>query len=205
MNGDSEISGTIYITSSRNNISIESVGDIVLSGSLYASASFGPDVLRAVGNTKYTGSFMITSSGVSTERELVVNGEAVVTGSLIVSGSGGFGVFSKGFTLADLTSTFTVTGSYHVWRAPFSCSVVGIWAFKSGSTDPQINARRSGSGASLHLATNLTVANDNQWTSGGSVQNTTYAGGDSLEVIVSGSTQYQVSVQVDFIKLQRRT
>jgi hypothetical protein len=211
-------------------MALHTVGDIILSGSIVASASFGPDVFNAVGNANFTGSFMITSSGVSSQKELVVRGEAaitgslevtagiiaqtitassgirtnggnsVITGSLVVSGSGGYGVFSKGITLADLTNGFTVTGSYFVWRSPFPCRVVAVYAIHSGSAQLSVNARRSGSGASLHLATNLNITADNLWTLGGAVQNTDYAAGDSLEIIFSGSNQYQASVQVDFIK-----
>lgn len=174
---------------------IRSVGNEHVTGSQISDVG-GTVIINSP--TQITGSLIISAS--SNIVELVVVGQTVMTGSLVVSGSGGYGVFSKGITVADLTNGFTVTGSYHVWRCPFPSTVVGVYGFKSGSANVQLNARRSGSGTSLHLASNLTITNNNQWTSGGAVQNTTYSAGDSLEIIVSGSSQYQVSVQVDYIK-----
>lgn len=230
VDGNAKFTGSLFVTASRSNMALHTIGDIVLSGSIVASASFGQQVITTIGDVNFTGSVMITSSGVSSRRELVVIGEAaitgslnvsngatfgsvtssqgiqvnggnsVITGSLVVSGSGGYGVFSKGITLADLTNGFTVTGSYYVWRSPFPCRVVAVYAIHSGSSQLSVNARRSGSGASLHLATNLNITADNLWTAGGAVQNTDYSAGDSLELIISGSDQYQASVQVDFIK-----
>lgn len=215
---------------SANNIAIDSLGEIVVTGSIIVTSSFGIEALKSIGSSNFTGSLMITSSGVSSQRELVVIGEAAITGSLnvtngitvqtltasqgiqvtggnsvitgsfIVSGSGGYGVFSKGITLADLTNTFDTTGSYFVWRAPYPATVVALYGFKSGSSNVQLNARRSGSGAALHTGSNLTITANNLWTAANSVQNTAYAVGDSLEIIISGSSQFQVSVQVDYIK-----
>jgi hypothetical protein len=147
----------------------------------------------------YTGSAIISGSLIVTG-STEITGSLRVTGSLIVSGSQGYGVFSKGVTLADLDNGFTVTGSYFVWRSPFPCRVVSVYAIKSGSSQLSINVRRSGSGASLHLASNLNITANNLWTVGGTVQNTDYSIGDSLELIISGSDQIQASVQVDFIK-----
>jgi len=170
-----------------------------ITGSLIVTGSNGASEFTVVGQSIFSGSVVIESP-LPSELDFRVVGGTQITGSLIVSGSNGAGIFSKGATIADLTNTFTITGSYHVWRAPYSASVVALYAFKSGSNNVQVNARRSGSAATQHLATNLTVTNDNQWTSGGTVQNVNYAPGDGLEIIISGSTQYQVSVQVDFIK-----
>lgn len=147
--------------------------------------------------TQITGSLVISAS--SNVNEFTVLGQAVITGSLIVSGSGGAGVFSKGITLADLTNGFNVTGSYYVWRAPYPATVVNLWAIKSGSSNISVNARRSGS-ATNHAASNLTVTTNNLWSSAATTGDTSYSAGDSLEIVFSGSSVFQSSVQVDFIK-----
>jgi len=149
-----------------------------------------------------TGS-VILSSSVSTQNELTVVGQTVITGSLIVSGTLGSGVFSKGGTVADFVNLIAISASYYVWRAPYSASVVALYGRReTGSATTEINARRSGSaGYALHTGSNLVLTADTTWVQANSVQNTEYAPGESLEIIVSGSNNRQVAVQVDFIKL----
>lgn len=170
-----------------------------ITGSLTITGSNGSAEFLVVGQTIISGALVIESP-IATETDLKVVGGAVITGSLIVSGSGGYGIFSKGITLADFTSPFNVTGSYFVWRAPYPATVVALWAIKSGSSQVSINARRSGSGQAFHTASNLVITANNLWSSANAVTNSLYSAGDSLEVILSGSSVIQTSIQVDFIK-----
>ena len=70
-----------------------------------------------------------------------------------------------------------------------------------GDATTSINARKNGS--SNHLATAKTLASASTWIDAGTVQNTNYAVGDSLEimVVVPGASLTQIAIQVDFIKL----
>lgn len=169
-----------------------------ITGSLTITGSNGASEFTVVGQSTFSGSVVMESKTAS-ETELKVVGNTIITGSLVVSGSGGYGVFSKGITLADLTNGFDVTGSYFVWRAPYPATVVALWAIKSGSSNISVNARRSGS-ATNHAASNLTITANNLWSSAATTQDTSYSAGDSLEIIFSGSSVLQSSIQVDFIK-----
>jgi len=111
--------------------------------------------------------------------------------------------FSRGLSVGELTTGFTTNGAYYTWEAPYSCSVTGIRAKRTGGTGAEINARRSGSGGySLHSAANLSLTTNNSWTSVATIQNPAYISGDSLEIIISGATYTpnQVIVQVNFVK-----
>lgn len=144
--------------------------------------------LLALDDSKVSGSLNVTN-GIS------------ITGSIVVSGSNGSGVFSQGGTLSDYVTGITTSGSYMVWRAPFSCSVVALYGYREGGGNAQINAQRTGSsGTALHSATNVVLSTDATWTAASSIQNTNYNRGDALKIIVSGSSNNQISVQVDFIK-----
>jgi hypothetical protein len=85
-----------------------------------------------------------------------------------------------------------------VMRVPIVCTVTNVRGYRIGGSGATINARRNGS--SNHLASNLSLTSANAWMDGGAVQNTAYAVGDKLEIMivtVSGSPT-QVAVQVDF-------
>jgi hypothetical protein len=130
-----------------------------------------------------------------------VKGDTTITGSLVVSGSNGAGVFSQGGTLSDYVSGISTEAAYMVWRAPFSCSVVGLYGWREGGGSAQVNALRSGSsGFGLHSNTNITLSSENIWTGAATLQNQNYNIGDSLKIVVSGSANNQIAVQVDFIK-----
>lgn len=126
---------------------------------------------------------------------------AIITGSILVSGSNGAGVFSQGGTLSDYVSGISTSGSYMVWRAPFSCSIVGLYGYREGGGNAQINAQRTGSsGTGLHSSVNITLSSDFTWIGASNLQNRDYNIGDSLKIIISGSANNQVAVQVDFIR-----
>jgi hypothetical protein len=179
---------------------------VVITGSLIVSGSSNIDEVIIRGDTMITGTLMI-SGAAATELDVRGNvnifGDTIITGSLIVSGSQGSGVFSKGGTIADVVNLVATSGSYIVWRAPFSCSVVALYGKREAGGIAQINAVRSGSGAgrTLHTASNLRLTTDDLWTRANTVANTSYVPGDSLEIIISGSGNDQVAVQVDFIRV----
>lgn len=202
------LTGSLLGTASYVTGSVFTSANPALSASYALSASQATSALTASSIRPLNQQFIVTgsvifSSSVSTQNELTVIGQAVITGSLIVSGTQGSGVFSKGGTIADFSNLISTSASYFVWRAPYSASVVALFGRReTGSATTAINARRSSSaGYALHTASNLVLGSDNTWTQANSVQNTTYAGGDSLEIIISGSNNRQVAVQVDFIKL----
>jgi hypothetical protein len=90
-----------------------------------------------------------------------------------------------------------------VWRAPFSCSVVGLYGYYVGGTAPQVNAARSGSsGYGTITGSNITIPNAGDWVpaTGSGLRNKDFNAGDSLQIIMSGSANNQLAVQVDFIK-----
>lgn len=87
-----------------------------------------------------------------------------------------------------------------IWRAPFACTVTNVRGYRVGGTGATINARLNG--ASNHLASDLSLTSADTWMDGGAVQNTAYAAGDKLEIMVvtlAGSPT-QVGVQVDFTR-----
>jgi hypothetical protein len=151
--------------------------------------------LVAKNDSEISGSLTITGS-------IFTIGSMVVTGSFIVSGGNAAGVFSQGATLIDYTNGISRSGSYMVWRAPFSCSVVGMYGYREGGGPSKVNAVRSGSsGYNLLSGSDLNLSLSNTWTSFNSIQSTTFAAGDSLKLIMSGSaSNNQLAVQVDFIR-----
>lgn len=130
-------------------------------------------------------------------------GPSHVTGTFIVSGANGAGIFSQGATIADFVGGISNTGSYMVWRAPFSCSVVAMYGYREGGGAAKVNALRSGSsGTGLISASDLSLRTSSIWMPFiGTLQNTTFNAGDSLRLIMSGSaSNSQLGVQVDFIR-----
>lgn len=194
------LTGSVFGTSSY---SISS--SYVLSASYAVSSSFAATAASSVtatsatsANTATTASYAFTASYVNT---LVQN--VAITGSVVISGSNGAGIFSQGATLVDYVSGISNTGSYMVWRAPFSCSVVAVYGYYIGGTAPRVNAARSGSsGYGMITGSSFLVDQENVWVpaTASALQNVNFNSGDSLQVIMSGSTNNQLAVQVDFIR-----
>lgn len=206
ISGSLEVTGSITGTDGLyvNSLTIQGGVTNTITGSLIISGSSTTDLIIR-GDTIMTGSLTVSGSA-ATELDVRgstnILGNTTITGSLVVSGSGGSGVFSKGGTIADITNGVSTSGSYIVWRAPFSCSVVALYGRRSGGGNAQVNARRSGSaGYALHTGSNLTLTVDNTWTQSNTVVTQSYVPGDSLEIVISGSGNSQVAVQVDFIKV----
>lgn len=201
--------------------------DDSLSGSLFSVNTIaGLPVIEAFSdNTVRIGQFgrralYVSSSRVGIGKETPLNATLDVSGSTIFSGSvdlsgslritgsiySTFATFSRGGGIADYTNGIITSQSYVAWRAPYSASVIAMYGWRdSGSaTSGQVNARRSGSsGYALHTGSNLTMAVQDAWAQAGTLTNTSYAPGDSLEIILSGSgaNLWQLAVQVDFVKL----
>jgi hypothetical protein len=87
-----------------------------------------------------------------------------------------------------------------IWQAPFACTVTNVKGFRSGGTGATVNAQKNG--ALNHLAADLSLVANNTWTDGGAVQNTAYAIGDYLSLMLTGETgsPSQVNVQVNFTR-----
>lgn len=103
--------------------------------------------------------------------------------------------FSKGGTILSPTA-----GNFIIWYATSACTVTNVRGYRVGGTGATVNARLNGT--SNHLASAVSVASADTWTDGGAVQNTTYAAGDKLEIMVVTVTgnPTQVSIEVDFVR-----
>jgi hypothetical protein len=86
--------------------------------------------------------------------------------------------------------------SYVVWRAPKACTVVAVRGYRVGGTGATINAQK---GTSDLLATDLSLSTAATWLSGPSIQNGSFAAGDSLTVAIRSVTgsPTAVTIQVD--------
>lgn len=178
-------------------------GSIHVAGNLATSASYAVTSSYALSSSYAVTSSFVTSASFASTSSYVnnLNQNVFITGSLIVSGTGGAGIFSQGATLVD-AGGITTNGSYTIWRAPFSCSVVGIYGYQEGGTTPKINAAKSSSaGYQLNSSTDVTLTNEGGWYSASAFQFRKYGPGDSLRVVISGSSATLVTVQVDFIKI----
>lgn len=171
-------------------------------------AKFDGTTLRATGSFSgsLTGALTGTASWAQNSSTASflnsLNQNLAITGSLVVSGANGAGVFSQGATLVDYIDGISNSGSYMVWRAPFSCSVVALYGYYIGGSAPQVNALRSGSsGIGLVTGSNLTLSSQNTWVAAlPNFQNRDFNAGDGLTVVMSGSANNQLAVQVDFIR-----
>jgi hypothetical protein len=102
----------------------------------------------------------------------------------------------RGGTILTPTSAVDIT----IWRAPYACTVTAVKGWRTGGTGATINARKNQT--SDHLASDLSLTSSATWMDGGSVQNTAYAAGDSLEIRLrsaAGSPSY-VTIQVELTR-----
>lgn len=115
-------------------------------------------------------------------------------GAAWVAGAAGFPTVGGVFIAPAAAQTIII------WQAPFVCTVVNVKGFRSGGTGATVNAQKNG--ASNHLAADLSLAANNTWTDGGAVQNTAYAIGDYLSLMLTGVTgsPTQVNIQVNFTR-----
>lgn len=104
--------------------------------------------------------------------------------------------FARGGTVLTPVSAQNII----VWRAPFACTVAAVKGYTSGATGTTVNARQNGS--LTHLASDLTLSSADTWLDGGAVQNTAYALGDKLEIMLTGigGSPTEVAVQVEYTR-----
>lgn len=102
--------------------------------------------------------------------------------------------FTKGGIMINPTAAINVI----IWRAIVPCNVLNVRGYRVGGTDATVNARRNG--ADNHLASALSLTSTDTWITGGAVQNTAYAAGDKLEIMLVTLTgaPTQIAIQVDF-------
>lgn len=117
----------------------------------------------------------------------------------------------KGTTPVSITfsrggSILTPAGAVNimVWRANAACTVTALKGYRVGGTGATINAGKGtvATPTDLVLASDLSIASDEIWTDGGAVQNTSFAVGDPLIVVVASvaGSPFQIAIQVDFTK-----
>ena len=114
-------------------------------------------------------------------------GSALAFGSIL---------FSRGGTLLDPTGARNVI----VWRAPIACTVPNVRGYRVGGSGATINARRGGS--LNHLSSALSLTSADAWADGGAVQNTAYAAGDKMEIMIVSvtGTPTEIAILVDFTR-----
>jgi hypothetical protein len=106
-------------------------------------------------------------------------------------------IFTRGGSLVN-TVDYLAAMNTCVWYATKTCIVTNVRGYRVGGTGATINARRNGS--SNHLSSSLSLSSADTWMDGGAVQNTAYAAGDKLEIMlvsVAGNVT-QIGIQVDF-------
>jgi hypothetical protein len=131
-----------------------------------------------------------------------VTGPIGPTGATGATGATGSGVFARGGTF--INSTGLSTGNVIVWRAPFSCTVTGLYGYRVGGTGATVNAGKgtTASPTSPILASDLSLSSSEAWTSGGAVQNTAFVANDPLVIELTGVTGSvtEIGIQVEFTK-----
>ena len=107
-------------------------------------------------------------------------------------------IITKGGTIYNSAGIPNAALNLIIWYAPFSCTVTNVRGYRVGGTGATINARRNGS--LNHLASAKSLTSADTWMDGGTVQNTAYAAGDKLEIMVVSTTGTvtQFGIQVDF-------
>lgn len=104
--------------------------------------------------------------------------------------------FSRGGTLYK--SDGLGAGSFIVWRAPFACTATKVSAYRADGTAATINAKKNSSDL---LSANLSLTNSATWYSSSTLQNSSFAADDRLEIAiasVTGSTQ--IIIQIEFTR-----
>jgi hypothetical protein len=124
---------------------------------------------------------------------------------LIRSGSNIIGsqeIIAKGATLANTDGV--IVQNVVVWRAPYACTVTALKGWRTGGTGATVNAGKGtiGTPTSKVLASDLSLTSADTWMDGGTVQNTAFAAGDPLIIIIASVTgnPTQISVEVDFTR-----
>lgn len=124
------------------------------------------------------------------------------TGVTGATGATGSGVFARGGTFVNATTLSA--GNAIVWRAPFSCTVTGLYGYRVGGTGATVNAGKGTTASPTNpiLSSDLSLSSAETWTSGGAVQNTAFASGDPLiiELVTVTGSVTEAAIQVEFTK-----
>lgn len=104
--------------------------------------------------------------------------------------------FSRGGVILEPSGVINIMS----WRVPFACTVTNVRGYRVDGTGATINARKNGS--LNHLSSALSLTSADTWMDGGAVQNTAYAAGDSMEIMLVSiaGTPTQIVIQVDLIR-----
>ena len=91
-----------------------------------------------------------------------------------------------------------------LWRAPFACTVTALKGYRVGGTGATVNAGKGTTATPTNkvLASDLSLTSTEAWTDGGAVQNTAFAIGDPLIIIIQtvAGAPTQVGIQIDFTR-----
>ena len=149
-------------------------------------------VTNAVTASIFSGSFVGSGANVV----------GIASSSYAVTASYTNQIFSEGGTFADPVNGISFSSSFCVFRAPYQCQGSQIYGKRFGGSNCFVNARKSGSGGyEYHTASNMILSADNIWFIPNSIQSSSYISGESLELIISGSGNSQIAMQVDFVRI----
>lgn len=157
----------------------------------------GPDL--SLGGTQQGASLTQVSGNMTVLGKASV-GTLEVAGSITTSGATVAGLFeTHGGNVVNPNGILAAINCI-VWYAPYACMVTAVKGYRVGGAGATVNARLNGS--SNHLASDLSLTSTDTWMDGGAVQNTVYAAGDKLEIMVTGVTTSptQVAVSVTFVR-----
>jgi len=108
--------------------------------------------------------------------------------------------FQRGGTILTPTGALNII----VWRAPYACTVTAIKGWRTGGTGATINAGKGTIATPTNKirSADLSLTSADSWMDGGGVQNTAFAAGDPLIIILASITGAvtQIAIQVDFTK-----
>lgn len=139
--------------------------------------------------------FMRTDGGAGTTWYVKESGSGTNTGWKAMESLQGAAI-QRGGSILDPSGARDIT----IWRAPYACTVTAVKGYRVGGTGAAVNARRNGT--ANHLASDLSMTSAATWQDGGSVQNTAYAAGDSLEIrliSIAGSPTL-ITIQVELTR-----
>ncbi len=199
--------------------------NVTVNGALAGTAGFikwiDPGTNYVVVTDTQTDYITVTDAATSSAAALAVDtlwdtaGDLVVgtganTAAKLVKGTSGQVLQSGSSTIAWASQIVSVGGVFvgapptavnrMVWRAPYACTVTNVRGHAKGGTSVVVNARINQT--SNFLSSSLTVNTMDAWADGGTVQNTTVAAGDDIEVMlvtVTGAIT-EASIQVDLTR-----
>lgn len=108
--------------------------------------------------------------------------------------------FTKSAVIYLSTGIANTAVAFYATKMPFACTVSKVRGKCVGGTSCTINARKNST--STHLSSDLSVTQGAGWTDGGAVQNTAYAAGDDLELMIQSVTGAvtMIGIEVEFTR-----